>query len=125
MRIKLLAGMLADGAASLATAAGSTVGAEKAILRTQIKSSLKSLSAAAIAAHSAEVQTQLRTLQCYSDAAHVSVYLSMAKEVQTKSILQDLFARDKHVCIPKVPTGVCTYSSYFSFSHSMIYSISH
>jgi 5-formyltetrahydrofolate cyclo-ligase len=76
--------------------------AGKAALRTQIKTALRSLDPTAIAASSAGVHAKLQTLPCYNDAKQVSAYLSMAREVQTKPILEDLFAQGKRVFIPKV-----------------------
>ena len=94
-----MASVLAEGALPQ-TAAGAAVAAEKAALRTQIK--IRSLDPTAIAASSAGVHAKLKTLPCYSDAKQVSAYRSMTKEVQTKLILEDLFAQGKRVFIPKV-----------------------
>jgi 5-formyltetrahydrofolate cyclo-ligase len=96
-----MASVLAEGALPQ-TAAGAAVAAEKAALRTQIKTALRSLDPTAIAASSAGVHAKLKTLACYIDAKQVSAYLSMTKEVQTKLILEDLFAQGKRVLIPKV-----------------------
>jgi 5-formyltetrahydrofolate cyclo-ligase len=102
-----MASVLADSALPQA-AAGTAVAAEKAALRTQIKAALRSLDPTAIAASSAGVHAKLQALSCYTDAKQVSAYLSMAKEVQTKPILEDLFAQGKRVFIPKV-MGICCF----------------
>jgi 5-formyltetrahydrofolate cyclo-ligase len=102
-----MARVLAESALP-ATTAGAAVAAKKAALRTQIKAALRSLHPTAIAASSAGVHAKLKTLPCYTDAKKVSAYLSMAKEVQTKPILEDLFAQSKRVFIPKVK-GICCF----------------
>jgi 5-formyltetrahydrofolate cyclo-ligase len=83
-----------------------SIAAEKAALRAVIKQRLAGLSAAAIMSSSNAVLQQLNSCKPFQTARSVSVYLSMAKEVQTRPILSALFARQCRVYIPKVVTTV-------------------
>lgn len=46
---------------------------------------------------------QILQLPSFAAAKRVSVYLSTRTEVNTLSILEELFKRDKHVCIVETP----------------------
>ena len=74
----------------------------KAALRATIKQRLKGLSDVAILCSSKQVLQQLAALPAFTSSRSASVYLSMAKEVQTRPILEALFAADASVYIPKV-----------------------
>lgn len=90
---------------SAAAAAITSVADTKQALRRHVKSVLKALSADHVNARSVECGERLVTLPVFKNAGCISCYVSMPKELNTKSILQHAFAASKRVFIPKITGG--------------------
>lgn len=74
----------------------------KGVIRTEVKSKLKGMHLAVIASESEKVGGLLKSLPFWNEKKSVSIYLSMPREVQTRGILEQLFANGKQVFIPKI-----------------------
>jgi len=73
----------------------------KSVLRKQIKSQLRKMPQDEVHRQSQIIVKKLIEMPEYQKSRRISVYLSMAKEVQTESILKDAFGSNKTIFIPK------------------------
>lgn len=75
----------------------------KSVIRKAVKSQLKLLPLETIHDQSMQVFENIRRLEVYEQSNAVSVYVSMPRgEIDTSSIIRDLFGRGKRVFIPKI-----------------------
>jgi 5-formyltetrahydrofolate cyclo-ligase len=96
-------GALVMSLVALSEAAGSnSAAAKKAVVRTRIKETLKTLSAAHIEECSTTVANTLQSMPEWSSSKVMCLYLSMTQEIQTYRCIQKAFDDGKRVFIPKV-----------------------
>lgn len=80
----------------------SLLNTKKIKLRSNIRKALKDLSQIQIKEQSASICAKVTTSEAYMCSRGLSVYLPMAKEVQTYDIISCAFKDDKKVFVPKV-----------------------
>ncbi|XP_045125327.1 5-formyltetrahydrofolate cyclo-ligase-like [Portunus trituberculatus] len=79
----------------------SAIRSAKAALRKEIQAKLKALSSEEQARQSMEVQNKVMSHAVYRDSQRVALYLSMANEVATESILRHALEQGKTCYIPR------------------------
>ena len=72
----------------------------KRSLRRELKAKIKLMSDELKRNESLSITNKLQNLTIYQQSSRISVYLSMPSEVDTASILNDIFSRDKKCYVP-------------------------
>lgn len=80
---------------------------EKAALRAQMKAARARLLSSEIAEKSARVAENVRAMDVYRAARRILCYASVGGEVDTRALIQAMFADAKQVCLPVVESRGC------------------
>ncbi|KAJ2509443.1 hypothetical protein GGI11_005873 [Coemansia sp. RSA 2049] len=84
---------------------GSSIIAAKKQLRTQMRERLGALASDRIAGESERVLRRVSAHPRFQRSTHVSIYLSMAKELQTMRLVERALAAGKSVYVPRCAPG--------------------
>lgn len=77
----------------------------KQTLRTHFREARHALSAETRQQHSQQIADHLQTCAAINHAKHIGVYLSVDSEVETKQIINNLWAANKTVALPVISTN--------------------